>query len=158
MKNLFKIIFLTIFLITLTACSDVKTYKEKGLEITMDKGFYYKTHSQADVYLVKDFITFTGLKDTYASLEQLDLNIDSDVTDYMKTLFANLGNEYAIFDDEGLKYFIYNIGDEQISYNYLVTVYKGSDGFWVCTLSTPEGIFANYQSTFIKWLKTVKVK
>ena len=158
MKRILKIIIITVFILVLSACSSEKTYKEKGLEITMDKGFYYKNHSQADVYFTKGNITFTALKEDYAKLESQDLNIDSDVTDYMENIFANLGSEYPIYDYNGLKYFIYGMKDNNIVYAYLVTVHKGNDAFWICSLSTTEEEFAQYQESFLKWSSTVKVK
>lgn len=155
-KNIFiKLFVIVLFLVTLTACSNEKTYKNEGISITMTKGLFYKQHETADIYYENNEIFVIGLKEKFEDLYELDINNKTTIEEYVDEIFLNRQESFELIKDENLYYYTYEYEVNDNTYYYVSTIHKGKDGFWICNFACNKNDKEKYHDLFIKWGKTI---
>ena len=152
---LIKLFLFTLIIITITGCSDLKTYKNNGIKITMMKGLFYKNHENATVYYENDEIFVIALKEKFEDLYELDINHETTIEKYVQEVFINSGQGYDLIHDENLYYYTYEYEINNNTYYYVSTIHKGKDGFWICNFACPKNLKDKHHDNFIKWGKTI---
>lgn len=155
-RKIIKIIFSLIIIILLTGCSEEKVYKNKGIQITMDKGLFYKNHDNATIYYENENIFIIGLKEKFEDLYELDINHETSIERYANEVFINREESFDLIKDENLYYYTYEYEGYENTYYYISTIHKSDDAFWICNFVCKKEDKEKYHDLFIKWGKSVK--
>lgn len=154
----FKLLILIPLLLITISCSDVKTYKNDGIEITMPKGFKTKVHDTANIYYENDEVFVIGIKESYDILLELDINPSSSVEDYANKVLENTELSSTIEYDDNLLYYTYEYEINNKTYYYVSTFHKNKEGFFVCNFGCELKNKEKYHHSFINWAKTISFK
>lgn len=149
------IIILLLIILTL-GCSDEKTYKAKGISITMMKGLFYKQHNSATIYYENDEIFVIGLEEKFKDLMPLDINNETTIEEYVEEIFINREESYDLLKEDNLYYYTYEYDINDKTYFYVSTIHKSNEGFWICNFSCEKNNKDKYFDLFIKWGKSIK--
>ena len=160
MKKFLKMLaIIAISTVALTGCMEKedKEYSTDGLTITMEDGMVKKDILAANIYYEGQKVVFSAIKETFETLEQVEINKDSTIGEYLDAVMAANKSDYEILKDDGLIYFTYEKEVSERNFYYLSSVVKGNDAFWLTTFACESKNKAEYALKFIEWSKTIKV-
>ena len=151
MKKVFKILAILSLLVFITACdlSTEETFTEDNFKITLSSTYYYES---TDVGIV---VTF----EDFESLEEVNINSDSSLEDYLKVVEYANDEKYDSKKSENGKYyyFDYTASVSGKEFYYISAVYKGKTGFWLVTSYCENKNKDELKPVLLKYLNTVEV-
>lgn len=162
MKKLLALLLGVILLISTVGCSkdspdeNEALYSADGMSITLPDYFKaIETQQYAACYDSEDVAVFVVKEEFSANQSFSDLSLD----EYAELVYA-ASSAYSpneITENEGLtcmEYEFYIENDNQ-TYVYFTTIFKGSDAFWQVQFSCIEALYEQYKPQFVEWAKTV---
>ncbi len=155
-----KVLYLLILImVAVTGCAllepEEKTFKDKGMSITLTDEFTEKDLVSTTVYFESMDAIVTGLKEEFSTLEAAGLGKDSTALDYAKAVTTNNQKDSEIKTEDGLTYFTYTSDVNGKTYFYIATVYKSNDAFWLFNFACDNSDKEKFESTFKTWAKSV---
>ena len=154
-RNIINYFLLILLIILLGGCNSEKTYKNKGISITMIKGLFYKEHETATIYYENKDIFVIGIEEKFETLLELDINSETSIENYVNEIFINRAENFDLIRDDDLYYYTYEYEINDNTYYYVSTIHKSDKGFWVCNFVCNKKDKEKYHNLFIKWGKTV---
>jgi len=155
MYKFINLVLLIICILTLTGCSEEKTYSDNGIKITMTKGLFKKNHPNASIYYENDEIFVIGIKEKFNDLLELDINESSTIEQYAKEVFNNQGKQYDLKKENGLYYFTYEYEINENKYYYVSTIHKSHNAFWICNFACQYKNKDKYHNLFLEWGQSI---
>lgn len=166
MKKLLVIILTLSTLLSCVACNgednsgpkEATFTHESGISITLDESFKESEYESYTVCFESENILILVLKEPFTLTDGLE--------DYTLIKYAGLLREAntkhsptAISTDDGLTSFEYGYfnKDQNVTYKYYTTAFKGSDAFWTVQFACKAEEYDALKSTFVEYAKTVKV-
>ncbi len=161
MKKLIALLMATLMLMSFAACGGEvkeKEFTHSGLTITLTEAFTEASYEGYTVCYDSANVAVFVIKENFSLLEGLE--------DYTLKQYAELvhnanssRNPAAITEVEGLTTFEYSFlnTDEDQTYQYFTTMFKGDDAFWTIQFCCKADKFSEYKADMIKYAKSVKV-
>lgn len=130
------IVLLLLVAFLMTGCSlfsNEKEIKEDGYSITLTKDFEKGEVEDFDVFYQSNKVGFTSTKETFQSLEKLNITKDSTLEEYGEVIKStnNIIKKFQESSDKSYMYVDYEKLIELKPYYYYTVIKKGSDGFWL---------------------------
>lgn len=159
MKKIISLLLVTLLLFSFAGCSiepKDKTFSAEGMEITLTELF---TEVEMDGYTVcygSPTVSVFVLKESYSATPEFE---DMSLEEYADLVFkANASKlPQAVTQVDGLttmEYSFYN-EDEDVTYKYFSTMFKGADAFWLIQFVSVQTVYESNKPRFIEWAKTV---
>jgi hypothetical protein len=134
-----------------------KDFSKAGLTITLTQAFKERDAvSQTATYVSQRDLVFT-LKEDFPSLADVGIPSDTTLRDYASFILENNGIDATLLGSEARPWFTYSHQANGKEYSYLVTVYRGSDAYWVVSFACESGRYTASEAQFQKWADTVKL-
>lgn len=166
MKKLLLIILALSTLLSCVACGGEESSEPKetafthssGISITLDESFKETQYESYTVCFESENILILVLKEPFTLTDGFE--------DYTLIKYAGLLREAntkhsptAISTDDGLISFEYGYfnKEENITYKYYTTAFKGGDAFWTVQFACKAEEYDALKSTFIEYAKSVQV-
>lgn len=138
------------------APSKPKTFSAEGMQITLTDDFSeYPMDGFTMCYDSRDMAVLT-LKEEFSLLEGSE--------NYTLAEYSDIVMHYSVSSPtselqigESFNYFTYDFlnTEENVTYSYLITMFKAPDAFWLIQFATPQENMEEYLPTFLEWAKTV---
>ena len=130
------IVLLLLVAFLITGCSlfsNEKEIKEDGYSITLTKDFKKEEVDDFDVVFQSSKVGFTSTKETFQSLEKLNITKDSTLEEYGEVVRStnNIIKRFEESSDGNYMYVDYEKLIELKPYYYYTVIKKGNDGFWL---------------------------
>ena len=161
MKKAFKILIILSLLVFTAACdlSTEETFTEDNFKITLTDDFYKKDNLSSTYYYESTDVGVTAIFEDFESLEEVNINSDSSLEDYLKVVEYANDEEYDSKKSENGKYyyFDYTASVSGKEFYYISAVYKGKTGFWLVTSFCEDKNKDELKPVLLKYLNTVEV-
>lgn len=161
MKRIISVLLFIAALLSLSSCDALnKTFSENGLSITLDISFSKQEQRGYDICYANSKSAVLALEEEFSLQEGFgDLTLDEYGEQVRKVNSSKSPSE--LMHSDGLTYITYeffnNTIDEPTTFCYMVTMFKGSDSFWLVMFACEKQYYDSQQPLFFKWAKTIIV-
>ena len=128
---------------------DEQYFEEDGFGIWLPEGFKEVDIEGYDAAFESDEVGIFALEQEYEDLPGIDT-----LMDYADAVYENTGGDnlsYLYTLDDEMPFFEYTYDVDGATYNYLVAMWDGSDGYWMIIFGCEEGLYDYYRDYFIDW-------
>lgn len=136
--------------------AEAKTFTCEGMSVTLTKGFRKKSVSGFTVGYNSGQAGVLALREAFTSITD---GASMSLEDYAQLVLNNNRQRVSIDDgikqSDGLTYMEYIATSDNREYSYFVTMFKGSDAFWLVQFFCKSTEYTEYRPYFINWAKTV---
>lgn len=161
MKKLLNILFCSLLVVCLSACSLLgpsnKDFTTNGMTITLTDEFYEKENVSFTKLYQSEKAIVSILKEEFDLVPEM--NKDTSLEEYSTAVLAanNLTDKKLNKSTNGkYNYFEYERTANGNDFYYIGTVYKGTDAFWLINFACLQDDKDNFKETFLNWADTVK--
>ena len=166
-KTVCVLLFMGVLISLFAGCSffaakngDAKEFSSDGLTLTLtDKFSKAEIEGYTVCYDSLDVAVY-ALKESFEVFENAGL--DNVTLDDYKGYVLDANSKYSPKGDnsfDGLTVLRYEsyIEAEKTNFTYFVSLYKGTDAFWIVQFACKSSEYADYEQYFVKWAKSVRV-
>jgi hypothetical protein len=136
-----------------------KTFTCQELQLTLTDEFISTPQANFTFAYGTEDVVVLGTKEDFATYPVLK---DYTVTQYADLFYSNVGTATATSPavDDFLTYFTYDATnpDTQVTYHYVVYVYRTDEAFWSVQFATETDVSENYTQQISQWAHTVTFK
>ena len=159
MKKLLCVcISLVLMLSLLTSCSTKpKDFTWNGVTLTLDSGFVeheITNESASYANYFKAYVVVVSYE-TVSSLTELGYDADMTVAEYAALSIEANEFESEVKTTDGVTYYNYTGNADGTDYTYMATVHLLGGSFWLVQFACETKDYANAESQFLAWAKTV---
>ena len=161
-KKIILISTLLIITLLISGCfkSNTKLIKEDGYTIQVTDDFKKREIENFDTYYENEKVGFTSLKESFEDLAIVDLNEDSLLSDYGKSVAANNDSLETFKESKDGKYMYanYEATASGKDFFYYSVIKKGTDGFWLFNFFCLKSDKNEQLSNIEKWASSIEVE
>lgn len=131
-----------------------KEFSKAGLTITLTEAFVEQDHVQfTSTYASANIVVYV-LKEEFSILNTTNINL------YKSMIKQNNANKnMSDFEEKnGLLYATFEMEYAASKYNYIVTIFKGSDAFWLVQFACKSDKYEKLKDDIFKYAETIKVE
>ncbi len=158
MKKFLSLILAMVLLLAFASCGKAqpKEFSSSGMTVTLTTAFRENTQAGYTVCYESSEVAVFILKESFSiqpGVENLTLD---EYADLVRQSNASKSPS-AIAKQDGFHTMEYDFLNEQENktYSYYCTMFKGPDAFWLIQFACEEGDYDSYKETFLGWAKTV---
>lgn len=137
--------------------SHAKTFSAAGLSIVLTEAFQSKESETQTAFYASDGAAVMALKEEFTLLEANGVPTDLSLKDYAQNVIDVYGIDATVGGTEARPTFTYTDTANGKDYTYLVTVYRGSDAYWIVQFVCQTKDFDADRSKFMGWAESVAV-
>lgn len=158
MKKLLSLVLVLVLLVALVSCGKAqpKTFTSSGISITLTSAFKENTQAGYTVCYESSKVAVFVLKESFSIQPGVEnLTLDEYAALVRQSNASKSPTE--ITKQDGFCTMEYNFlnENENQTYSYYCTMFKGPDAFWLVQFACKEGDYASYKDIFADWAKTV---
>ena len=158
MKKILSLALALVMLVTFASCGEAnpKNFSAQGMTVTLTDAFKENTQAGYTVCYESSDVAVFILKESFSiqpGVENLTLD---EYAELVRQSNASRSPS-AITKQDGFHSMEYTFLNEQENqtYSYFCTMFKGTDAFWLVQFACKEGDYDSYKDTFLGWAKTV---
>lgn len=145
------------FVLSGCLASQDKVFTIDDLQITLTDDFKETDQDEGfTAYFESNTIGVAIMKETFASLEVIDLNSESTIEEYIAAVQSAGNVSYEIQNKDNITYFTYESEIDGTNFYYMTAFYKGNDAFWIVNLFCEETNKSELENSLMNFAKSVK--
>ena len=160
MKKFIALLMAALMLVSFASCGEPKEkeFTKEGLTITLTQSFKEASFEGYTVVYDSTKVAVFVIKESFSLLAGFENYTLKQYADLVHNANSSR-NPGAVTEVEGLTTFEYSFlnTDEDQTYKYFTTVFKGDDAFWTIQFCCKAENYNEYKADMIKYAKSVKV-